>query len=69
MTPILDALANRSPDSPSVGTTLLALVVELSSVTDSAEEAVERVHRAIEDGEIHLIGNFRDCPFLRAPAE
>ena len=37
MTPILDALARRTPDSPSVGTTLLALVVELSEVTDSAD--------------------------------
>ncbi len=69
MTPILDALARRTPDSPSVGTTLLALVVELSEVTDSADEAVARVHRALEDGEIHLIGNFRDCPLLTPSAK
>ena len=61
MSSILEAISSHEPDAPSVGSTLLSLVLALNEATDSPDETVDRVLRALDDGAVHLTGNFRGC--------
>ena len=64
MSAILEAIENHEQGAPSIGSTLLDLVMQVNECTDSAEETTERVLRALDDGAVHLTGNFRDCPLV-----
>ena len=59
MSTILDAISSHESGAPSVGSTLLNLVLEMNATTDSPYETVDRVLAALDDGAVHLTGNFR----------
>jgi len=61
MSAILEAIDHHQQGAPSVGTTLLDLVCQLNDATDSPEETVDRVLGALDEGAVHLTGNFRGC--------
>ena len=61
MSTILYVIQSHQPGAPSVGTTLLQLVVQIGEATDSADETVDCVFAALDDGAVHLTGNFRGC--------
>jgi hypothetical protein len=64
MSALANALESHEPGAPSVGTTLLALVLELNDATDSPDETVDRALRALDEGAVHLTGNFRNTPLV-----
>ncbi len=61
MSTILAAIESHQPGAPSVGSTLLQLVLQIDQATDSADETVDRVIAALDAGAVHLTGNFRGC--------
>lgn len=61
MSNILEAISSHQAGAPSTGTTLLELVCQLNDATDSPDETVDRVLGALDQGAVHLTGNFRGC--------
>jgi hypothetical protein len=61
MPPILDAILNHRPGAPSIGSTLLDLVVQVNESTDEAGGTVERAFAALDEGSVHGTESFRGC--------
>ena len=61
MSTTLNAISTHEPGAPSVGSTLLDLVLEMNEATDSPDETVDRVLATLDKGAVHLTGNFRGC--------
>ena len=64
MSALLEAIDSHQPGRASTGTTLLSLVLELNEATDSPDETVDRALAALDQGAVHLTGNFRGIPLV-----